>query len=47
MKKYNCEKCNLLIEEDDVVWADEDGDTDVHTLAWCVSCLPAEPYDYD
>ena len=47
MKKYNCEKCEIPISEDNVIWADEDGDTDVRTLAWCASCLPAEPYDYD
>ena len=31
---------DLDIEEDDVVWADSKGDTERHTYAYCVGCLP-------
>lgn len=37
---YTCFKCYSDFEEDDIVWADINGDVNNHTYAYCVSCLP-------
>jgi hypothetical protein len=37
---YTCFKCYSDMEEDDVVWADINGDVNKHTYAYCVPCLP-------
>jgi hypothetical protein len=37
---FTCFKCYSDMEEDDVVWADINGDVNKHTYAYCVPCLP-------
>jgi len=37
---YTCVKCYDDLEEDDIVWADINGNIKEHTYAYCVGCLP-------
>jgi hypothetical protein len=39
---YTCVKCLSDFEEDDVVWADQNGNVEKHTYAYCVPCLPSQ-----
>lgn len=39
---FTCFKCYEDMEEDDVVWADDKGDVNKHTYAYCVFCLPSQ-----
>jgi hypothetical protein len=45
--EWKCHKCELWIEEDEVVWSTEDGvlDTDAGG-PYCIPCCPEQP-DYD
>ena len=44
MSQYTCHKCKDDFDEDDVAWADKDGQ--VHeqgnNFAYCVPCLPSQ-----
>lgn len=42
--EIKCNICGNLLDEDDIVWADIDGQIvkDGNDTAWCVSCLPSE-----
>ena len=44
---YTCVKCFTDLEEDDVVWADKEGDVERHTYAYCVGCLPNQKESYE
>jgi hypothetical protein len=41
---FKCFICGYLLDEDDIVWADVEGQIlkDGNDCSWCVSCLPAE-----
>lgn len=43
-REINCFSCSDLLDQDDIVWADEEGQIqkDNNENAWCVSCLPSE-----
>jgi hypothetical protein len=32
----------IYFEEDDIVWADLEGNTNKHIYAYCVGCLPEQ-----
>jgi hypothetical protein len=38
-----CQVCKADFEEDDTVWADAEGNTEIHQYAYCVACLPPQP----
>ena len=42
--EIKCNICGDLLDQDDIVWADIDGQIvkDGNDTAWCVSCLPSE-----
>jgi hypothetical protein len=42
--EIKCFICGDTLDEDDIVWADEEGQIgkEGNDTAWCVSCLPAE-----
>ena len=44
---YTCYKCLTDFEEDDIVWADKEGNIRWHYFAWCVECLPAQKEVYE
>jgi len=41
---YTCDKCKADFEEDDIVWANQEGQLleGRNNFAWCVPCLPAQ-----
>ena len=44
---YTCQNCLLNFDEDDIVWANMEGQignglTVFNNFAWCVPCLPSE-----
>jgi hypothetical protein len=41
---YTCDKCKADFEEDDIVWANQEGQLSEgrNNFAWCVPCLPAQ-----
>jgi hypothetical protein len=39
---YTCFICLSDFEEDDIVWADQEGNIENHTYAYCVGCLPPQ-----
>jgi len=41
---YTCEKCKADFEDDDIVWANQEGQLSQgrNEFAWCVPCLPAQ-----
>ena len=43
-REINCFSCSDPLDQDDIVWADEEGQIqkDSNENAWCVSCLPSE-----
>jgi len=43
---YTCYKCLADYDEDDIVWADKEGNVRWHYFAWCVECLPAQKEVY-
>ena len=42
--EIKCFVCGDPLDEDDIVWADEEGQIgkEGNDTAWCVSCLPSE-----
>ena len=47
MSEMTCQNCLSDFDEDDIVWANAEGQignglTIFNNFAWCVSCLPAE-----
>jgi len=43
-REIKCFICGDPLDEDDIVWADEEGQIgrEGNDTAWCVSCLPSE-----
>jgi hypothetical protein len=43
-REIKCFICSDTLDEDDIVWADEEGQIgkEGNDTAWCVSCLPSE-----
>jgi hypothetical protein len=39
---YTCHICKVDMEEDDTVWADRKGNTEIHQFAYCAGCLPQQ-----
>jgi hypothetical protein len=44
MAEYTCHKCKGDFDEDDVTWADHEGQVkdEGNNFAWCVPCLPSQ-----
>jgi hypothetical protein len=42
--QYTCEKCKKDFEDDDIVWANQEGQLSQgrNEFVWCVPCLPAQ-----
>ena len=38
----NCTACGTLLDEDDILWAAEDGTLTMHGEPWCAGCAPEE-----
>ena len=44
IKEYSCWKCLKDFHEDDVIWADVEGNLTTMTgYPYCMACLPEEP----
>jgi hypothetical protein len=40
-EEYKCNGCAIWLDEQEVIWADKEGNLDtINGLAWCDSCLP-------
>ena len=42
-----CHICSNYLEEDDIVWANREGNIEQPTYPYCVSCLPGQKESYD
>ena len=47
MSKYTCFVCADDFDEDDIVWANREGNVEQPTYAYCVPCLPAQKGEGD
>jgi len=47
MSSYTCFICADDFEEDDIVWANREGNIEQPTYAYCVPCLPWQEGEAD